>query len=115
MLQASKLIPQGLGLAPALLRRAPQIELDWDLRQKSRFDATDTAGQHIGVFLPRGRNTPMCWPAVSVASKRLFWRTSQSNSICGARPSRAGARPRPWGMSLEACSMVGVKQDQNKK
>jgi len=54
MLQASKLIPQGRGLAPALLKRAPQVELDWDVRQKSRFDATDTAGQHIGVFLPRG-------------------------------------------------------------
>lgn len=54
MLQASKLIPQGRGLAPALLRRAPQIELDWDVRQKSRFDATDTSAQHIGVFLPRG-------------------------------------------------------------
>jgi urease accessory protein len=54
MLQASKLIPQGRGLAPALLKRAPQVELDWDLRQKSRFDATASDGQHIGVFLPRG-------------------------------------------------------------
>jgi urease accessory protein len=54
MLQASKLIPQGRGLAPALLKRAPHVELDWDLRQKSRFDATDSTGQHIGVFLPRG-------------------------------------------------------------
>ena len=54
MLQASKLISQGRGLAPALLKRAPQIELDWDLRQKSRFDTTASDGQHIGVFLPRG-------------------------------------------------------------
>jgi urease accessory protein len=54
MLQASKLIPQGRGLAPALLKRAPQVELDWDLRQRSRFDATASDGQHIGVFLPRG-------------------------------------------------------------
>lgn len=54
MLQASKLLPQGRGLAPALLKRAPQIELDWDVRQKSRFDATASDGQHIGVFLPRG-------------------------------------------------------------
>jgi len=54
MLQASKLIPQGRGLAPALLKLAPQVELDWDLRQKSRFDATASDGQHIGVFLPRG-------------------------------------------------------------
>jgi urease accessory protein len=54
MLHASKLVPQGRGLAPALLKRAPQIELDWDLRQKSRFDATASDGQHIGVFLARG-------------------------------------------------------------
>jgi urease accessory protein len=54
MLQASKLIPQGAGLAPALLRRATTVELDWDVRQKSRFDATDSAGRTLGVFLPRG-------------------------------------------------------------
>ena len=54
MQQASKLIPQGRGLASALLKRAPQVELDWDVRQKSRFDATASDGQHIGVFLPRG-------------------------------------------------------------
>jgi urease accessory protein len=54
MLQASKLIPQGQGLAPALLKRASNVELDWDVRQKSRFDATDSLGRHLGVFLPRG-------------------------------------------------------------
>lgn len=54
MLQASKLIPQGQGLAPALLRRAAQLELDWDVRQKSRFDATASDQRHVGVFLPRG-------------------------------------------------------------
>ena len=54
MLQASKLIPQGNGLAAALLRRATTVELDWDVRQKSRFDATDSAGRTLGVFLPRG-------------------------------------------------------------
>ena len=54
MLQTSKLIPQGAGLAPALLRRAATVELDWDVRQKSRFDATDSAGRTLGVFLPRG-------------------------------------------------------------
>jgi urease accessory protein len=54
MLQASKLIPQGEGLAPVLLRRAAQLELDWDVRQKSRFDATASDEQHVGVFLPRG-------------------------------------------------------------
>lgn len=54
MLTVNKLIPQGRGLAAALLRRAASIELDWDVRQKSRFDATDSAGRQVGVFLPRG-------------------------------------------------------------
>jgi urease accessory protein len=54
MLQTSKVIPQGAGLAPALARRAATVELDWDVRQKSRFDATDSAGRTLGVFLPRG-------------------------------------------------------------
>jgi urease accessory protein len=54
MLTANKLMPQGKGLAPVLLKRAATLELDWDLRQKSRFDATDSQGRQIGVFLPRG-------------------------------------------------------------
>jgi urease accessory protein len=54
MLEVSKLIAQGAGLAPVLLKRAASVELDWDVRQKSRFDATDSAGRHLGVFLPRG-------------------------------------------------------------
>ncbi len=54
MLTANKLIPQGHGLAAALLRRASTVELDWDVRQKSRFDATDSMGRELGVFLPRG-------------------------------------------------------------
>jgi urease accessory protein len=54
MLNASKLIPRGTGLAPVLLKRAASIELDWDVRQKSRFDATDSSGRALGVFLPRG-------------------------------------------------------------
>ncbi len=54
MLHASKLMPQGKGLAPVLLKRATTIELDWDVRQKSRFDATDSTGRQLGIFLPRG-------------------------------------------------------------
>ena len=54
MLTANKLIPQGQGLAPVLLKRAPTVELDWDVRQKSRFDATDSQGRQLGIFLPRG-------------------------------------------------------------
>jgi urease accessory protein len=54
MLQISKLISQGAGLAPVLVKRAATVELDWDTRQKSRFDATDSLGRLLGVFLPRG-------------------------------------------------------------
>ena len=54
MLHVSKLIPQGAGLAAALLKRASTVELDWDVRQKSRFEATDSAGRQLGIFLPRG-------------------------------------------------------------
>ena len=54
MLTVNKLIPQSRGLAGVLLKRATTIELDWDVRQKSRFDAVDSSGQTLGVFLPRG-------------------------------------------------------------
>jgi urease accessory protein len=54
MIQASKLMPLGKGLAPVLLKRAATVELDWDTRQKSRFSCTDSAGRELGVFLPRG-------------------------------------------------------------
>jgi len=54
MLTVNKLLPQGRGLAPVLLKRAASVELDWDVRQKSRFDATDSQGRQLGVFLPRG-------------------------------------------------------------
>jgi urease accessory protein len=54
LLICSKLMPQGRGLARVLIQRASTITLDWDTRQKSRFDATDSAGRQLGVFLPRG-------------------------------------------------------------
>jgi urease accessory protein len=54
MLTVNKLIVQGRGLSRVLLQRAAGIALDWDVRQKSRFDATDSLGRRIGVFLPRG-------------------------------------------------------------
>lgn len=54
MLTVNKLLPQGRGLARVLLNRATTVELDGDVRQKSRFDATDSGGRHLGVFLPRG-------------------------------------------------------------
>ncbi|HEX2547860.1 MAG TPA: urease accessory protein UreE [Ramlibacter sp.] len=54
MIHVSKLLPRGQGLAPVLLKRAACVELDWDVRQKSRFDCTDSQGRRLGVFLPRG-------------------------------------------------------------
>ncbi len=54
MLTVNKILPQGQGLANALLKRAHTVELDWDVRQKSRFDATDSAGRQLGIFLSRG-------------------------------------------------------------
>ena len=47
-------MPQGAGLAPVLLKRAATVELDWDVRQKSRFEASDSLGRQLGIFLPRG-------------------------------------------------------------
>jgi urease accessory protein len=37
-----------------LLKRAHTVTLDWDVRQKSRFETTDSSGRSVGVFLPRG-------------------------------------------------------------
>ena len=54
MIQVSKILSQGHGLAPVLLKRASTVELDWDVRQKSRFAATDSTGRELGIFLPRG-------------------------------------------------------------
>ena len=55
MIHFSKLIRNGHGLAPVLLKRATSITLDWDVRQKSRFESTDSAGRQVGVFLQRGQ------------------------------------------------------------
>ena len=54
MLTVNKLMPAGRGLAPVLLKRASTVRLDWDTRQKSRFEATDSLGRNLGVFLSRG-------------------------------------------------------------
>ena len=54
MLHIHKLIPLGRGLAAVLVRRATTLTLDWDLRARSRFDAVDSEGRAVGVFLPRG-------------------------------------------------------------
>ena len=54
MLTVNKCIPQARGLAPVLVKRAPTVALSWDTRQKSRFDAEDSTGRRLAVFLPRG-------------------------------------------------------------
>lgn len=54
MLQVSKIIGQGHGLAKSLVAKLPTVELDWDSRQKSRLATSDSAGRPLGVFLPRG-------------------------------------------------------------
>lgn len=54
MLQVSKILSQGAGLAPVLVKRASSIALDWAVRQKSRFDAIDSLGRTLTVFLPHG-------------------------------------------------------------
>ena len=54
MLTVNKLIPQARGLAPVLVKRAATLALDWDTRQKSRFDADDSTGRKLAIFLPRG-------------------------------------------------------------
>jgi len=54
MITVNKLLPRGQGLSAVLLKRAATVVLDWDTRQKSRFDACDSQGRALGVFLPRG-------------------------------------------------------------
>jgi urease accessory protein len=54
MITVNKLLNQGRGLAPVLVKRAATLALDWDTRQKSRFDAEDSQGRTLAVFLPRG-------------------------------------------------------------
>ena len=54
MLTCSKLISSGHGLAQALIKRAPSVSLDWDVRQKSRFQVEDSSGRVLSVFLQRG-------------------------------------------------------------
>jgi urease accessory protein len=54
LLIANKLIPQGQGLSPVLLRRAATVALDWDTRQRSRFEMMDSDGRRVAAVLPRG-------------------------------------------------------------
>jgi urease accessory protein len=53
-LQVGKRIAGGQGLSRALLARGSEVELDWDIRQKSRIETADSLGRALHVFLPRG-------------------------------------------------------------
>jgi hypothetical protein len=50
----------------------------------------------------------MARPLESVASKRLFWRTSQSNSTVAARLTKAAAKPWPPEINLEQVSIEKI-------
>ena len=54
LLMVGKVLAGGRGLSAVLLKRAASVALDWDTRQKSRFEAVDSQGRALGVFLPRG-------------------------------------------------------------
>lgn len=47
-----KLIPQGQGLAQALLRRAATVEVPWAARRTGHFEAVDSQGRPLQVKLP---------------------------------------------------------------
>ena len=52
MLIVNKLLPQGQGLAPVLLKRAAAVQLPWGLRQTQHFNAVDSQGRTLDVQLP---------------------------------------------------------------
>ena len=52
MLIVNKLLPQGQGLAPVLLKRAAAVQLGWDLRQTQHFNVVDSQGRTLDVKLP---------------------------------------------------------------
>ena len=72
MLQISKIISQGAGLAPVLVKRASALELDWDTRQKSRFDSVDSQGRALGAD---------AFEHVEVAGRAVLIRTGWSASF----------------------------------
>jgi urease accessory protein len=54
LLIVRKCLPAGRGLSRVVLARCASVELGWDLRQRSRFEALDSSGRRLGVFLERG-------------------------------------------------------------
>ncbi len=81
MLIANRCLPQGQGLAASLIKRSAHLTLDWDTRQKSRFESVDSQGRVVAVFLPRGTVVrggdvllTQCnqWVRVEAAAQRVF-------------------------------------------
>ena len=56
MLIVNRLIARARGLARVLSERAATVELDWDKRARSRFDAVSLANNHSGVNVCTGVN-----------------------------------------------------------
>lgn len=54
MLTVTKLIAQGKGLAPVLLKRAGTVELDWAQRRQARGEVADSLGRTLKLALPEG-------------------------------------------------------------
>ena len=54
-LHVNRRLPPGAALARVLRERAPRLTLPWELRQRSRFEAVDDAGQPLAVVLDRGQ------------------------------------------------------------
>ncbi len=54
MLIINKLLPQGAGLAPVLLKRAGVLELPFAARQHHEANLSDGQGAELGLRLPEG-------------------------------------------------------------
>lgn len=76
MIQASKRIAGGAGLAAVLVKRAAVLELDWDTRSKGHFSATDSTGREISVVLPS--DSPLRGGDVLVAEDGTLLRVAAS-------------------------------------
>ena len=92
MLICSKRLVQGRGLAHSLRARAATLTLDWDTRQKSRFEARDSLGRALAVFLARG--TVVRGGDVLVAEDGSLLRVvAAPQAVLRVAPSAAAADP----------------------
>lgn len=55
MLNVTKLMPQGQGLAAALLKRAATLQITWSGAAPAPFEATDSQGRQLAVALAGSR------------------------------------------------------------